>query len=46
MEDAKTAQAECVVPDKAINATVSRLKKELEKIKNKEKAMWGKAFGK
>lgn len=44
MEDAKTAQGECVVPDKAINQTVGRLKKELEKIKSKEKAMWGKAF--
>ena len=46
LEDAKAAQAESVIPDKAINATVVRLTKEIAKAKDNEKKMWGKAFSK
>ncbi len=46
LQDAKSAQAESVVPDKAINATVTRLTKAIATAKESEKKMWGKAFGK
>jgi heat shock protein 4 len=46
LQDAKAAQAESVVPDKAINLTVTRLTKAIAAAKESEKKMWGKAFGK
>jgi len=46
LADAKAAQTESVVPDKAINATVVRLTKEIAAAKAGEKKMWEKAFGK
>jgi len=45
LADAKAAQMESLMPDKAINATVVRLTKEIAKAKEGEKKMWGKAFG-
>ena len=35
-----------VVQDKGINDAIKRIKKKLADDKKKEKAMWGKAFGK
>ena len=46
LQDAKAAQTESVVPDKAINTTVSRLTKAIATAKENEKKMWGNAFGK
>jgi len=46
LKDAKAAQTESVVPDKAINATVVRLGKVIAAAKEGEKKMWSKGFGK
>ncbi len=44
LKDAKQAQGEMVIPDKAINATVGRLTKAIAAEKKAQQKTWGKAF--